>query len=97
MTKTVNLQSIMDQCLLTRNVKLPTVTGKLTKNCQESINMQPVKPKMDMWSKKPAKLPSSYKKKDQDDFKSQYAMCSDKKCQEIPNVQKRPKKPISHL
>ena len=70
---------------------------KVDKNWQESINMQPVKPKMDMWSKKPAKLPSSYKKKYQDDFKSQSAMCSDKKCQEIPNVQKRTKKPISHM
>ena len=36
------------------------------KNCQETqnINMQPVKPSMDMWSKEPAiQLQSSFKKK----------------------------------
>ena len=68
------------------------------KKCQatKTSDMWPVQPKMDMWSNRPVKLQSSYKKKDQDDFKSQSSMCSDKKCQETLNVQMRPKKPMSH-
>ena len=62
------------------------------KKCQENIDMQPVKFQMDMQSKKLANLQSTYKKKDQ--VKS---ICSDKNCHEIPNVQMRPKKPISHM
>ena len=66
------------------------------KNCQETKHMQPVKPAMDMQSiLRPAKLQSSYKKKDQvkfiqvsmkDDLKSQSLMCSDKHCQENQNI-----------
>ena len=73
MAITVNLQSVMKQCALTRSVKLPI--KKADKNCQ-TTNMQPVKPQMDMQSKKPANLQSTYKKKDQ--VKS---ICSGKNCQ----------------
>ena len=62
------------------------------KKCQETKFIQPVKPKIDMQSiLRPAKLQSSYKKKDQvkfnqvsikDDLKSQSSMCSDMNCQE---------------
>ena len=63
------------------------------KKCQETKLMCPMKPKMDMQSiPRAAKLQCTYKKKDQ--VKS---MCSDKNCQEIPNVQMRPKKPIIHI
>ena len=60
------------------------------KKCQETKFMQPVKPKINMQSiLRPAKLQSSYKRKDQvkfnqasmkDDLKSQSSMCSDKNC-----------------
>ena len=38
MTRTVNLKSIMDQkCVLTRNVKLPSITRKLTKTVKQVL------------------------------------------------------------
>ena len=73
------------------------------KDCQEneSIDMQPVKPKKDVWSKKPA-MKSSHKKLivlnknckattcENADFKSQSFKCSDKNCQENINMQSVP-------
>ena len=78
------------------------------KNCQaDKSDMQPVKPTMDMWSNRPA-VPIQYEKSkivpQQDDNNCQanilpvkLKVCSDKKCQEILNVQMRPGKPISHM
>ena len=83
---------------------------KVNKNCQ-TTNMQPVKPKMDMQSKEPT-MQSSFKKKHVPlckDKTCQSTRCYRKKspvrpmygngknCQEIKNVQIRPKKPISNM
>ena len=81
---------------------------KVAKNCQIT-NMQQLKSEMDMQSKEPA-MQSSFKKKHISlckDKNCQSTWCygkkspvrpvysNDKNCQEIPNVQMRPKKPLS--
>ena len=83
---------------------------KVYKNCQ-TTNMQPVESHVDMQSKEPA-MQASFKKKHVPlckDKNYQSTRCYrkkspvrrmygyDKNCQEIPNVQMRPKKPISNI
>ena len=102
--KEVQTKSKQQQCqapvptvFVDKKCQATTCYKKVDSNCQ-TTNMWPEKPKMNMRSMpRPAKIQYSHKTKDQDDFKSQSAMCSDKKCQEIPKVDKRPKKPISHM
>ena len=80
------------KCQTTKHYKI------VDKNCQIT-NMQPVKLEMDMQPKEPA-MQSSFKK-------NHILLCKDRNCQptrcyrkesnEIPNVQMRTKKPISHM
>ena len=53
---------------------------KIDKNCQIT-NMQPVKPQMDVQLKKPAKLKSSYKKKDELKYVYKNKNCQDTICE----------------
>ena len=106
----VTIQDKMSKIVLQEDdkncqVNMKPVKSKVCsdKTCQETKVMWPVKPKMDMWSiPRPAKLQSSYKKKDQvkfnqvsmkDDLTSQYPVCSDKNCPENQNINMWPVKP----
>ena len=55
------------------------------KNCQAESVMQPVKPQMDVWLKKPTMSNKKQKKCEYDDSKSQVSKNFDRNCQEKEN------------